>query len=300
MTLSESANLSVNYIIINDLTKNFTSSTEFKSTIELLYNSILLQVSQKVGDEEIIAKLNLAIKDGEGIIDILGNKIKIKSDYFELTENGIIKATGGTIAGFTIGDKVLESDLVGMAQGEQKAFWVRQVKGGEDIFLVTMSGDLKCKTILVDGNPLVRTTPQAGREIRNLYIDGNQLVAITSDGLYIILPDSVPSDKRLKTDIKDTNIKALPIIDKMNFKNFNWKDTGKNEKLGLIADDLQLISKDLVSEVKGGKFKKTKVVNKSKMIYYNSKAIQELNNIIKKYEEKIENLEARIKYLETN
>lgn len=300
LTLSESANLSVNYIIINDLTKNFTSSTEFKSTIELLYNSILLQVSQKVGDEEIIAKLNLAIKDGEGIIDILGNKIKIKSDYFELTENGIIKATGGTIAGFTIGDKVLESDLVGMAQGEQKAFWVRQVKGGEDIFLVTMSGDLKCKTILVDGNPLVRTTPQAGREIRNLYIDGNQLVAITSDGLYIILPDSVPSDKRLKTDIKDTNIKALPIIDKMNFKNFNWKDTGKNEKLGLIADDLQLISKDLVSEVKGGKFKKTKVVNKSKMIYYNSKAIQELNNIIKKYEEKIADLESRIKYLETN
>lgn len=300
LTLSESANLSVNYIIINDLTKNFTSSTEFKSTIELLYNSILLQVSQKVGDEEIIAKLNLAIKDGEGIIDILGNKIKIKSDYFELTENGIIKATGGTIAGFTIGDKVLESDLVGMAQGEQKAFWVRQVKGGEDIFLVTMSGDLKCKTILVDGNPLVRTTPQAGREIRNLYIDGNQLVAITSDGLYIILPDSVPSDKRLKTDIKDTNIKALPIIDKMNFKNFNWKDTGKNEKLGLIADDLQSISKDLVSEVKGGKFKKTKVVNKSKMIYYNSKAIQELNNIIKKYEEKIADLESRIKYLETN
>ena len=86
----------------------------------------------------------------------------------------------------------------------------------------------------------------------------------------------------------------------MNFKNFNWKDTGKNEKLGLIADDLQLISKDLVSEVKGGKFKKTKVVNKSKMIYYNSKAIQELNNIIKKYEEKIADLESRIKYLETN
>ena len=292
--------ISANYIVKNEFTSSFATTYQVKASLKILSNEIDLLVKESVGKSDIIASLNLAVKEGQGIIDILGNLIKIKSDYFELTENGIIKATGGTIAGFTIGDKVLESDLVGMAQGEQKAFWVRQVKGGEDIFLVTMSGDLKCKTILVDGNPLVRTTPQAGREIRNLYIDGNQLVAITSDGLYIILPDSVPSDKRLKTDIKDTNIKALPIIDKMNFKNFNWKDTGKNEKLGLIADDLQLISKDLVSEVKGGKFKKTKVVNKSKMIYYNSKAIQELNNIIKKYEEKIENLEARIKYLETN
>lgn len=282
LSLSESAKLSVKYIIINDLTNNFTSSTQFKSIIQLLYNSILLQVAQKVGDEEIIAKLNIAIKDGEGIIDILGNKIKIKSDYFELTENGIITATGGKIAGFTIGDKVLESDLVGMAQGEQKAFWVRQTKNGQDIFLVTMSGDVSCKTILVDGNPLVRTTPQAGREIRNLYIDGNQLVAITSDGLYIILPDSVPSDKRLKTDIKDSNQKVLDVIDKIKFRDFKWKETGEIEKTSLVADELQEVARDLVSEVEGGKFEKTKVVNKSKLIYYNTKAIQELSAEIKK------------------
>lgn len=90
------------YVKKNIYTDVYATKLELNSKIEQLANSITLLVKEKVGSDEIVAKINLAIEDEQGIIEILGNQISIKSDYFELTPTGQITATRGKIAGFDI------------------------------------------------------------------------------------------------------------------------------------------------------------------------------------------------------
>ncbi len=86
----------------NDITDLFASSVYAESKIQQTKNEIDLQVQQKVGNDEVIAKINLAVDEGQGVIDIKGNQVKITSDYFKLDETGHIEATSGDIAGFTM------------------------------------------------------------------------------------------------------------------------------------------------------------------------------------------------------
>lgn len=75
----------------NIYTTQFATKAELNSKITQTAQQIELEVSEKVNDDEIIAKLNTAIRDGQGIIELIGNTVKIKSDRFELTETGEIK-----------------------------------------------------------------------------------------------------------------------------------------------------------------------------------------------------------------
>ena len=69
--------------------------------------NIQILTEKKVNNDEIIARINMAIRNIESaeipegieksIIEILANKISIKSDYFELTEDGQIIAKRGDI-----------------------------------------------------------------------------------------------------------------------------------------------------------------------------------------------------------
>lgn len=69
--------------------------------------NIQILTEKKVNNDEIIARINMAIRNVESdeipegieksIIEILANKISIKSDYFELTEDGQITAKRGDI-----------------------------------------------------------------------------------------------------------------------------------------------------------------------------------------------------------
>lgn len=105
------ANMSVKYVQITDFTKIFATQYKVTSQILQLANQISLIVTEKVGEDEIIAKINLAVKDEQGIIEILGNQITIKSDYFELTPDGHITATAGRIGGWTLTENKLYSEI---------------------------------------------------------------------------------------------------------------------------------------------------------------------------------------------
>lgn len=96
----------------NDITDLFASSVYAESKIQQTKNEIDLQVQQKVSDNEIIAKINLAVDEGQGVIDIKGNQVKITSDYFTLDETGRIEATSGDIAGFEMTPTRFEKDFV--------------------------------------------------------------------------------------------------------------------------------------------------------------------------------------------
>ena len=63
------------------------------SQIQQTTNSITEEVNQKVGDNEVVAKLNLAIQDGQGVINLTGDQVTIDSTNFKLDAQGNIKAT---------------------------------------------------------------------------------------------------------------------------------------------------------------------------------------------------------------
>lgn len=109
------ANLYARYVQITDFTKIFATQYQLTSQILQLANAITLLVQEKVGNDEVIAKINIAVQDRQGIIDILGNQIKIKSDNFELTEDGHIIAKAGTIAGWNITPTRLYKSRSGIA-----------------------------------------------------------------------------------------------------------------------------------------------------------------------------------------
>lgn len=106
--------LKVQLIKKNDLTDLFASSVYTNSKITQTQNEIELEVQKKVSDDEIIAKINLAVEDKQGIIDITGNQVKITSDYFTLDENGHIEATSGDIAGFKMTPQNFNNNVYGL------------------------------------------------------------------------------------------------------------------------------------------------------------------------------------------
>lgn len=98
----------------NDITDLFASSVYAESKIQQTKDAIDLQVQQKVGNDEVIAKINLAVDEGQGVIDIKGNQVKITSDYFTLDETGHIDATSGEIGGFELTEKNFNKNIYGL------------------------------------------------------------------------------------------------------------------------------------------------------------------------------------------
>lgn len=108
------ATLKASYMIENEYTENFATKAYVGSRITQTKNEIDLEVQQKVSDDEIIAKLNLAVEDGQGIINLVGNTVTIESDNFQLDETGHIDATAGDIGGFQLTENNFNNNINGL------------------------------------------------------------------------------------------------------------------------------------------------------------------------------------------
>ena len=115
-------NYNASYIIKSPYTKLFATRVEMNSKIAQKVNEINLEVNEKIDKNEIIAKLNVAIEDEQGIINITGNQVTIDSDNFKLesdgsltcnngTFNGTINTGSGTIGGFSINETNLYANI---------------------------------------------------------------------------------------------------------------------------------------------------------------------------------------------
>ena len=112
----------VKWVIRNNYTNTFATTVELQSSITQLAKSINLQVSKKVGNDEIIARINMAVlgrdeaevpEDIEkSIIEILANKISITSDYFSITNDGIATFVRGLIGNWNLLNGDLYSDHI--------------------------------------------------------------------------------------------------------------------------------------------------------------------------------------------
>ena len=92
---------------------------------------------------------------------------------------------------------------------------------------------------------------------------------------------TVPSDIRLKKDIKDiTN--GLEIINKLRPVSFNWKKNN-NESIGFIAQEIEEVLPEFVRDTRlNGETIKT--IKQDKLIPYIVDSIKNISNRLKKYE----------------
>ena len=98
------------------------------------------------------------------------------------------------------------------------------------------------------------------------------------------------SDKRLKENIKDCDISALPFIDSIKMRQFDWKADGFHQECGFIADELEEMDENLAV---GGGYNEDgtmneKSVNDFYLLGYLTKAVQELSAKVKDLETKLE------------
>lgn len=85
---------------------------------------------------------------------------------------------------------------------------------------------------------------------------------------------SYASDRRLKSNILDTEAHALDTIRRMKFRKFDWKRSGLHEKLGLIAQELEQVDPYFVAKPQNEN--DTYSIYTNKLLYLALKAIQEL------------------------
>lgn len=107
------------------------------------------------------------------------------------------------------------------------------------------------------------------------------------------------SDVRLKANIIDTQVEALPLISQIPIREFDWAGTGVHQKIGFVADELELLDEGLA--IGGGYDEEgnlnAKGVNEFYLLGYLTKGIQELHDGLLNGEDVLETHDAMIKYL---
>ena len=100
------------------------------------------------------------------------------------------------------------------------------------------------------------------------------------------------SDRRFKTNIKPTKIKAVDLLNKIEMVEFSWKKDGKFEKIGAIAQQVQSVDEDLVVHDMDDKqtYNDYLRINYYDTIPYLIKAVQELSQQNKELKNKLEEI----------
>ena len=103
---------------------------------------------------------------------------------------------------------------------------------------------------------------------------------------------SAISDKRLKTNVKPTKVKAVDLLSKIEIVEFNWKKDNKFEKIGAIAQQVQSVEASLVVHDMNDKqtYNDYLRINYYDTIPYLIKAVQELSQQNKELKNKLEEL----------
>lgn len=105
------------------------------------------------------------------------------------------------------------------------------------------------------------------------------------------------SDIRLKENIEDTTETGLDLINQIQMRQFDWKDSHFHQKIGFVADELEQLDSNLSA---GGGYDSegnfdTKVVNTFYLQGYEVKAIQELSQQVNTLKQQIEELKVLLK-----
>lgn len=108
--MNSAINLKANEIT-SSVSSNYATKNELaiaKSEIKQTTDAISLEVSQKIGEDEVVSSINQSAEE----IRITGNRFVVEANNFKLTSNGDMTSKSGTIGGWTIGTTNLSCDIV--------------------------------------------------------------------------------------------------------------------------------------------------------------------------------------------
>lgn len=267
-------NMKLEYLTNAEMNKYFATKMEMNSTIQQTADSINLEVSKKVDENEIISKINMSPEE----IQILANKLG-------LTANDVINIIAGSEINLTSKNISITSDnfsvdkdghltCVGADFQDGNINTDKNAYIGDNLYVGTNQESLANYTKLIafsntarfmrivteeDGENLYIVAPyleaQAQEEFRVRIDDGvngydtfttdvnmfslnanNYQTSIVgnSDGIYMTHNPIVSSDKRLKKKIQDIDVSW---IDSLKIKEFEYKSTPEKKQIGLIAQD---------------------------------------------------------------
>lgn len=205
----------------------------------------------------------LESKDGRSFWDLDNNLLQMVGKFFQYASNGrkSIGITNDTIAFYDFN-----------RTGEDEIYYFYAVphsgSGSYDsvdhVFRDGATFGIWCTGS--SNQQVLRTFGSIGNMYMRFYVDlnmgGNN---ITNQ-----------SDERLKDNIKLVNGGELEKIMKLPIVSFDWLTDGKHEDAGVIAQDIENLFPDCVTEDKDG----VKQVIPTKLLYHTIKAVQELNDKI--------------------
>ena len=318
-TINDNTSVDVIYLKINSVTKPSISNVEiYDISLEYARNSQVSQMESsikqtkdeidlKVSKDNVIASINASVETtgtgrNQGVVKINADKVDI---------SGVLSAYTGIIGGFRIGHNPNDNDFwltgannfecginPGLNAGTRGAqIWAawgnNWTNPGPNAWRVNAQGEMHCNAT---------PTFYKGLDVYGRYIDthGNDIQGDASGGKTTVVwwsqinkANSSSSDKRLKTNIKPTKVKAVDLLNKIEMVEFNWKKDNKFEKLGAIAQQVQSIEESFVVQDMDDKQTYNDYLRIS---YYNTipyliKAVQELS-------EENNNLKLRLQKLE--
>lgn len=244
----------ISNVEIYDVTLGYAKNKEV-SKLESSIKQTKDEIDLKVSKDNVIASINASVETtgngNQGVVKINADKVDI---------SGTLKAYTGNIGSFYIGKNTYVGYgkwitgtthfNVGMSDGTNgdggAAFWVNWgydwSRAGDGAWYVTNAGNMyaKRRAYLTGGIDVGRqdiygyaTTGKVGPTSAMWW---NQIDSVRSSS----------SDKRLKTNIKPTKIKALDTLNSIEIVEFNWKKDNKFEKIGAIAQQVQAVDENLV------------------------------------------------------
>jgi phage minor structural protein len=274
------------------------------------------EIDLKVSKDNVIASINASVETtGEGPAQ---GVVKINADKVDIS--GTLRAYTGEIGGFRIGynhndhgfwltgkdnfDCGINPGLNAGSRGAQiwAAWGNNWIKAGPNAWWVNAQGEMTCKNTATFNKTI---SAPSGLDINRANIKGYATtgrVGVTYPIWWSEIDNvkSQVSDKRLKTNIKPTKIKALETLNNIEIVEFNWIKDGKFEKIGAIAQQVQLVNEDLV--VKDAIDKNTPSdylrINYYDTIPYLIKAIQELSTENQQLKSQLNEMNERLTKLE--
>jgi len=142
--------------------------------------------------------------------------------------------------------------------------------------------------IVTGGRELVRLDEGTDPDIAKFMTDEFRMYSngdFHADGDVVAYSTTASSDKRLKKNIKPIN-NALDIVDKLQGVHFNWKKDDK-KSIGYIAQDVEKILPEMVSEKTHFDEGEFKTVNYAAMVSIMGEAIKELKAEVEQLKKQI-------------
>ena len=304
----------ISNVEIYDVTLGYAKNKEV-SKLESSIKQTKDEIDLKVSKDNVIAAINASVETtGEGPAQ---GVVKINADKVDI--RGVLSAYTGLIGGFRIGRNPNDGGFwltgqsnfdcginpghnAGSNGAQLWAAWGNLwTSAGPNAWWVTAQGIMVCKNT---------PTFHKGMEVYGRYIDmhGNDIQGDKSGGgkttvvwwSQINKANSSSSDKRLKTNIKPTKVRALDTLNNIEMVEFNWKKDNKFEKIGAIAQQVQSIEESFVVQDMDDKqtYNDYLRIKYYDTIPYLIKAIQELSTENQQLKSQLKEMNERLTKLE--